>query len=738
MRKRIMALMVALLFAVSVIGMPFAAAAEGSTAEATQTVKITVKSNWYDATGKNVYKGDKPSVAYEVYEGEYSASKKPVSISYPASTGTTTINLKDTDKIYTIHEVFGADKKGFEEAKDQYVDLKLNQGLTPVFNHTYVGEKLEAATLSLDATVTLDDKEPANGAFSFVLADANSGAAYQVKNNVGKTVTFDALSFDKEGKYYYTISEQAGTDSNINYDKSKYALTVEVAKDKTGKKLVAEATITKAGVAYKGTPSFSNASKVAPTETTVTVTANFYNADGKTYYMGTLPSVSYEVYEGDIATNEKPIATYALKDGTDTMSFKVSNDNKQYTIREVFTKNVTGFTTAADQKVDLDKGTDLKLAFNHSYKAETTVTVTANFYNADGKTYYMGTLPSVSYEVYEGDIATNEKPIATYALKDGTDTMSFKVSNDNKQYTIREVFTKNVTGFTTAADQKVDLDKGTDFKLAFNHSYKAETVKAASVALKGLVSFDGKTPSNGKFSFTLTDTSTGTILQTKSNVAKNITFDALTFDKEGTYNYKVVQKAGSDSTITYDDTVYTIAIKVTNDNGTLKATQTVLADGKSYTGNPVFVNLTKAGTATTTKVSVSVTKVWKNDKTSSRPSSVSVQLYKNGSAYGNAVRLTSSNSWKYIWSNLDSSYTWTVNETAVPSGYTKSVTNSGNSWTITNTASSATTKASTTSNSTTPTTGDERGTKTMMIVAVLLLGAMVCLGVAYFTNKRKK
>ena len=641
MRKRIMALMVALLFAVSVIGMPFAAAAEGSTAEATQTVKITVKSNWYDATGKNVYKGDKPSVAYEVYEGEYSASKKPVSISYPASTGTTTINLKDTDKIYTIHEVFGADKKGFEEAKDQYVDLKLNQGLTPVFNHTYVGEKLEAATLSLDATVTLDDKEPANGAFSFVLADANSGAAYQVKNNVGKTVTFDALSFDKEGKYYYTISEQAGEDSNINYDKSKYALTVEVAKDKTGKKLVAETTITKAGVAYKGTPSFSNASKVAPTETTVTVTANFYNADGKTYYMGTLPSVSYEVYEGDIATNEKPIATYALKDGTDTMSFKVSNENKQYTIREVFTKNVTGFTTAADQKVDLDKGTDLKLAFNHSYKAE--------------------------------------------------------------------------------------------------------TVKAASVALKGLVSFDGKTPSNGKFSFTLTDTSTGTILQTKSNVAKNITFDALTFDKEGTYNYKVVQKAGSDSTITYDDTVYTIAIKVTNDNGTLKTTQTVLADGKSYTGNPVFVNLTKAGAATTTKVSVSVTKVWKNDKTSSRPSSVSVQLYKNGSAYGNAVRLTSSNSWKYTWSNLDSSYTWTVDETAVPSGYTKSVTNSGNSWTITNTASSTTTKASPTSTkasptstSTTPTTGDERGTKTMMIVAVLLLGAMVCLGVAYFTNKRKK
>ena len=84
-------------------------------------------------------------------------------------------------------------------------------------------------------------------------------------------------------------------------------------------------------------------------------------------------------------------------------------------------------------------------------------------------------------------------------------------------------------------------------------------------------------------------------------------------------------------------------------------------------------------------VSVSVSKVWKDGGSSNRPSYVSVQLYRNGNAYGNTVTLSESNSWRYTWSNLDDDYTWTVNEVNVPRGYTRTVTRSGDVWTITNT-----------------------------------------------------
>jgi len=87
--------------------------------------------------------------------------------------------------------------------------------------------------------------------------------------------------------------------------------------------------------------------------------------------------------------------------------------------------------------------------------------------------------------------------------------------------------------------------------------------------------------------------------------------------------------------------------------------------------------------------SVSVYKIWKG--TSTTPSSVLMQLYENGSPYGEAVALNDGNFWSYTWTKLDPKATWTVDETAVPAGYVKTV--SGNATTgfiITNTKSGTT------------------------------------------------
>ena len=78
------------------------------------------------------------------------------------------------------------------------------------------------------------------------------------------------------------------------------------------------------------------------------------------------------------------------------------------------------------------------------------------------------------------------------------------------------------------------------------------------------------------------------------------------------------------------------------------------------------------------KVSVEVTKEWddNNDQDGVRPDKILVQLYADGVASGSAVELNVSNGWHYIWNNLDEmkdgeAIVYTVDETAVPEGYTK-------------------------------------------------------------------
>ena len=96
-------------------------------------------------------------------------------------------------------------------------------------------------------------------------------------------------------------------------------------------------------------------------------------------------------------------------------------------------------------------------------------------------------------------------------------------------------------------------------------------------------------------------------------------------------------------------------------------------------------------------INISVEKVWSGDTTDVRPASVQAQLYRNGTALGQPVTLDSSNSWKHTWRSLSQSGTYTVEEVAVPTGYTAAVTRSGNTFTITNTYTSAATDSVTVS-----------------------------------------
>lgn len=370
------------------------------------------------------------------------------------------------------------------------------------------------------------------------------------------------------------------------------------------------------------------------------------------------------------------------------------------------------------------------------------------------------TTPAVTIGVYAKDAAT---PIASFNLNDATQTLAFNLFDDDQVYTLKASLSGTTEGFEPAGDVTVDLrgDQGSVLSFDMVSSHKDATAvvdpKPASVPLSAEVALDGKTPGNGSVTLELKDEA-GNILQAKTNVSGTVTFDPLTLEKEGSYAYTLSMKPGSDSKIAYDAAVYKVRVTVDRDeNGDLRGSVAYEKNGAVYTGLPAFANKTVNITEPTVdggkKISVTVNKTWKNDKSSSRPSSVKMQLYRDGKAYGSTVTLNSGNGWKYTWSNLDDSYKWTVDEPNVPSGYTKSTKHSGNTWTITNTKKSTSTSTTSTKvtkpkatstdkdndkkDRSTPETGDESHLNLWTTIAIFSLSGMLVIGLIAFFNRRR-
>ena len=106
----------------------------------------------------------------------------------------------------------------------------------------------------------------------------------------------------------------------------------------------------------------------------------------------------------------------------------------------------------------------------------------------------------------------------------------------------------------------------------FNNSYGASKTPATLAVKKTLT---GRELKADEFEFTLTDQD-GNVKETvKNDKDGNVKFSALEFDKVGTFTYKIAEKAGTATGITYDTKTITATVTVTdNGKGALEATVT--------------------------------------------------------------------------------------------------------------------------------------------------------------------
>lgn len=159
------------------------------------------------------------------------------------------------------------------------------------------------------------------------------------------------------------------------------------------------------------------------------------------------------------------------------------------------------------------------------------------------------------------------------------------VTYDTARYTATAHVTDNGDGtmsvtwdFANAADEAIDA-------ITFNNTYEAAPT---SVILGGSKVLDGRELAANEFQFQLADKD-GNVLQTVANDANGgFSFDSITYDQAGTYEYVISEVKGDVEGVTYDETTYAVKVVVT-DGGEGKLNVTELTyNGKAEL--PVFAN----------------------------------------------------------------------------------------------------------------------------------------------------
>lgn len=299
---------------------------------------------------------------------------------------------------------------------------------------------------------------------------------------------------------------------------------------------------------------------------------------------------TYTVTEsGSVAgVSNDPVATKTIKvkvtdngDGTLTVDKQAESNKTDFTFTNTysvkpFDSTLTGkggfaITKTLDGR-DLREG-EFEFALVSQGEGEPTVVTAKN--DASGKVAF----PAISF---------NAPGEYNYRLAEVDGGLS-GVTYDTTVYDVTAKVVDNGDG-TLGVTWSVSKDgKALEGKeIVFANSYKAAGTSITFNAAKVLT---GRELKKGEFTFELRDAN-GKVLQTVKNGALTeggyapIAFDPITYDEPGTYDYRIVEVKGDAEGITYDETVFTYHVVVTDDgNGQLQVEWTV-----GETGAPVFQN----------------------------------------------------------------------------------------------------------------------------------------------------
>ena len=463
------------------------------------------------------------------------------------------------------------------------------------------------------------------GQFEFVLKDENNKVVETAKNKADGTVNFKSLTFNKEGSYTYTITENKGTDASVNYSTQSITATVDVKK--TDDKLVATVTYSGGDGEQKNTiTNTQNKPKVSNAKVTLNLK--------KAFEGGELKGDDFEFVAKD--ANDQVVATAKnQKNGSITFD-NITVDKAgtfKYTITE--TKGTDKTITYSDKTItatvvvvekdnalvveqatysDGQTGTDTFTNKKEAPKTESvTATLQVNKLLKEGETSLPLTDDQFEFVLKEGnntletaknkangtvtfkDLSYSEEGTHTYTITEnkGTDaSINYSTQSITATVDVKKANDKLVATVTYSGG---DAEKGDTFTNTKTPPTPVPpTVKPTTAQFKAkkVLAINGssdRTLKANEFTFLLKDQN-GTLVDTKTNGENgDILFNPVSFNEAGTFTYTIVEQkpATPESAITYDESVHTVTVTVTKDaTGQLNAD--VQYDGKKDT--PTFTN----------------------------------------------------------------------------------------------------------------------------------------------------
>ncbi|MCG4822918.1 SGO_0107 family LPXTG-anchored pilin-like protein [Streptococcus gordonii] len=470
----------------------------------------------------------------------------------------------------------------------------------PVFTNTYAAKPGKKV---IEAKKVLNGKELEADKYEFELKE-NDKVVATAKNTADGSISFPEIEYTEAGTYTYTMSEKAGNEAGVTYDKTSHKVTVEVVDNGQGQ---LEATVT------SEKPVFVNDYVAKPGKKAI---------EAKKVLNG--KALEADKYEFELKDSEGNLVDTAKNKADGSITFKELEYKEPgqhtYLVSEKAgnEENVTYDTTVHTVTVDVaDNGqgqlvatiTSEQPVFTNTYTkpapAADTITIEATK-TLVGKELEAG---KYEFELKEGDkvigTATNAAdgkvvfPSITYTeAGKHTYTVAEKAGNE-----------ENVTYDTTVHTVDVEVaDNGqgklvstiTGNKPAFVNKYTAPTPPPtpnpqqptpATATIQANKVLTGKELKDGQFEFELTYQ--GNVVDTAKNKADgSVTFKAQSFTSPGKYEYTITEKVGNEAGVTYDKTVHKVTVEVAYDtNGKLVAT---------VTGNgPTFTNTYAAKTPPT-------------------------------------------------------------------------------------------------------------------------------------------
>ena len=269
------------------------------------------------------------------------------------------------DYAYTITEKAGDDKTitydqtAYEvfvtvadDGKGQLVATVEDADTERVFTNIYTAPAPTATSATLEFTKELTGRTLVDGEFQFELY--KDGQKIDTKTNQGGKVTFNAINYDAEGEYTYTVKEVNAGATGITYDTEKTA-KVTVTKDAATNAL-------KAAVEYPAGSVFKNSFKAPAVEATIEATKKLEGkelaADAYTFELkekGAVVATAKNTAEGKVAFvrsfEEAGTHTYTLVEKVGTEE-GIEYDKTEHTVTVTVVADDQGLLTATVSYAD--------------------------------------------------------------------------------------------------------------------------------------------------------------------------------------------------------------------------------------------------------------------------------------------------------------------------------------------------------------------------------------------------